>query len=204
MKKQTSRIFLLTSIIIAGAFQVFTSCKNLDSNKKENAIEKKSEDKKQRKRYSGVEKQLTEWFWQKGYPNPANLTGKYLNAWEQFQEIKNNTPVGFASRLENLGNWTAFGPKVFGGRVLTLAISPTAAASGKRTIFAGSASGGIWKSYTEGDGATAWQPVVTGKSILGVASIAYHPTDSNIIIAGTGEVYRIESYTCLLYTSRCV
>ncbi|MBL0132282.1 MAG: hypothetical protein IPP43_15245 [Chitinophagaceae bacterium] len=30
---------------------------------------------------------------------------------------------------------------------------------------------------------------------LGVSSIVYHPADTNILLAGTGEVYRVETYT---------
>jgi hypothetical protein len=39
----------------------------------------------------------------------------------------------------------------------------------------------------------AWQPVTTNLPVLGVSSITYHPTDTNIIYAGTGEVYRYDS-----------
>lgn len=184
LKSQIGVLLILGSLLLS-------SC--IKTSQKDSAAPQK--EKERRKRLSGADKQLNGWFWEKGYPNPTSLTGKYLKAWQEYQEIKQNNPFIGAHRVEDLGSWTAWGPKVFGGRVLSLAINPTAAASGKRTIFAGSASGGIWKSYTEGDGATAWQPVETGQAVLGVSSIVYHPSDTNILIAGTGEVYRVETLT---------
>lgn len=147
---------------------------------------------------SGADKSLNSWWLSKAYPDPTNITGKYLRGWEQAKEIKRNTDLLFNrnnSRTTGFGTWTAFGPKVFGGRILSLAINPVLHTDGSRTIFAGSASGGIWKSYTDGVGATAWQPVNTGLPVLGVASIVYKPGDTTVLLAGTGEVYRVENYT---------
>ena len=144
---------------------------------------------------NGADGQLDNWFWQKGYPHPEDLTKKYQQAWSQFLDLQNNVPDQTANRSLNTANWVSVGPKVFGGRVLSLAINRLANAGGSRTIFAGSASGGIWKTYTGGIGATAWQPVITNTNVLGVSSIVYHPTDTSILLAGTGEVYRVETVT---------
>jgi hypothetical protein len=141
---------------------------------------------------NGADKQLDNWFWQKGYPNPQNLSLKYQQGWQEYLDLKNNAPANL-SRGTNAVDWTAIGPKVFGGRVLSLAVNRLANTSGSRTLFAGSASGGIWKSYSAGVGATAWQPVVTGTPVLGVASIVYHPVDTAVLLAGTGEVYRVDT-----------
>jgi hypothetical protein len=142
---------------------------------------------------NGADKQLDSWFQQKGYPNPGNLSAKYQHAWEEYVQLKANAPANQASRPLNTASWVAVGPKVFGGRVLGLAINPLVNAGGGRTIFAGSASGGIWKSYSGGVGATAWEPVVTNTQLLGVSSIVYHPADTSILLAGTGEVYRVDT-----------
>jgi hypothetical protein len=154
-----------------------------------------NETEKEEQETDGANAQLDNWFGQKGYPNPDNLTQKYQRAWEQYLDLKNNVPNDAMARNMNAANWVSVGPKVFGGRVLSLAINRLNNASGNRTIFAGSASGGIWKSYTGGIGATAWQPVVTNTNVLGVSSIVYHPTDTSILLAGTGEVYRVETVT---------
>jgi hypothetical protein len=142
---------------------------------------------------NGADKQLDNWFWQKGYPDPGNLSLKYQRARQEYLSLQANAAGQGSSRVLNTANWTAIGPKVFGGRVLSLAINRLANAGGSRTIFAGSASGGIWKSYTGGIGAAAWQPVVTNTPVLGVSSIVYHPTDTSILLAGTGEVYRVDT-----------
>ncbi|HEY0356032.1 MAG TPA: T9SS type A sorting domain-containing protein, partial [Flavisolibacter sp.] len=57
-------------------------------------------------------------------------------------------------------------------------------------LFAGSASGGMWKST---NGGSSWSPVTTNLPVLGVSTILIHPTDPQIIYAGTGEVYRVDS-----------
>ncbi|NIW79968.1 MAG: hypothetical protein GWN16_11135, partial [Calditrichae bacterium] len=61
------------------------------------------------------------------------------------------------------------------------------------TIFAGSASGGLWRSYSAGRGADAWEYVPTGFPVLGVSSIAFVPGDSNTFYIGTGEVYNYQN-----------
>ena len=81
--------------------------------------------------------------------------------------------------------WRAIGPLNIGGRTLALALNPM----NPSTIYAGSASGGLWRSTTGGVGEQAWQPIRTGFPVLGVAAIAIAPDDSNTIYIGTGEVY---------------
>jgi hypothetical protein len=183
MKNQAVRLVAVAILLAAISF---SSCKHSTEQKE-----------KKRFRLSAADKQLSNWYWQKAYPDPSNLSGKYQAAWEQYQELKKNSPLknNLALRTTSAANWTAIGPKVFGGRMLSIAINRLTATSGNNTIFAGSASGGIWRSYTNGVGATAWHPVATGFPVLGVASIVYHPTDTSTLFAGTGEVYRYQTLT---------
>ncbi|HLA64690.1 MAG TPA: FlgD immunoglobulin-like domain containing protein, partial [Rhodothermales bacterium] len=58
------------------------------------------------------------------------------------------------------------------------------------TIWAGSASGGLWRSTTAGLGATAWARVPLAFGAMSVSTLALHPTDSLTLYVGTGEVYR--------------
>jgi hypothetical protein len=185
---------LSLSVIIVIAFSLFTVGKNWFESKKEQKAEQFFEEEKEESgdRLSGAGKQMNMWWWGRAYPEPANLNGKYLQAWEHAVKMKDSKLVpheGFGEARTAAGAWSSIGPRTLGGRMLSLAINPLR----HRTLFAGSASGGIWKSYTGGVGLNAWQPVTTNLPVLGVSSIAYHPTDTNIIYAGTGEVYRYDS-----------
>jgi photosystem II stability/assembly factor-like uncharacterized protein len=81
--------------------------------------------------------------------------------------------------------WKNLGPDNIAGRMLCLEFNP----QNSNTIYSGSASGGLWRSYSGGEGPSAWHRVSLGLPVLSVASIAIHPSDSNIIYIGTGEVY---------------
>lgn len=95
------------------------------------------------------------------------------------------TKLRKGSRTEDLSSWRAIGPRNIGGRTLDIAFNPM----NPNTIYAGSASGGLWRSHSGGAGENAWEYVPTGFPVLGVASIAISPEDSNVIYIGTGEVY---------------
>jgi photosystem II stability/assembly factor-like uncharacterized protein len=86
---------------------------------------------------------------------------------------------------QNAPPWRAIGPSNISGRTLAIALNP----QNPNTIYAGSASGGLWCSYSAGVGERAWEYVRTGFPVLGVAAIAVAPDDSNTIYIGTGEVY---------------
>jgi len=147
--------------------------------------------KKKTDRLSGSGKQMNMWWWGRAYPEPENINQKYMAAWEHAVKMKeyNTATRGNGTSRLTLGAWNSIGPFTLGGRMLSLAINQQK----QTTLFAGSASGGIWKSYTGGVGLNAWQRVETNLPVLGVPSIAYHPSDTNIIYAGTGEVYRVDS-----------
>lgn len=88
-------------------------------------------------------------------------------------------------RAFDLDTWEPIGPQNIGGRTLAIALNP----QNPNTVYAGSASGGLWRSYSGGVGENAWQRVETGFPVLGVAAIAIAPDDSNTFYIGTGEVY---------------
>lgn len=113
------------------------------------------------------------------YPENAMPSNAYFDAWQKWKNLSTN------KRKRGEAPWESLGPANRGGRTLCLAMNP----QNTNTIFAGSASGGLWKSNTAGVGSQAWQRVNTGYPTLGVSTIAFHPTDSNIMYIGTGEVY---------------
>ncbi len=89
--------------------------------------------------------------------------------------------------------WKSIGPNNFSGRIVSLTVDP----GNSNIVFAGSASGGLWKLTITGSGWNDyfWERINTGHPVLGVGAIAIHPENSNIIYIGTGEAYFHKQYT---------
>lgn len=139
---------------------------------------------------SGPDRQLMSLWWQRAYPDPGNINEKFYNGWLQAKAMQDAELYRQQDINGFRGNWMGIGPSQnIGGRILCLAIDPR----NGNNLFAGSASGGIWRSSTGGTGTTAWRPIQTGFPLLGVSSIIIDPANSNIIYAGTGEVYRADT-----------
>ncbi len=84
--------------------------------------------------------------------------------------------------------WESIGPTNIGGRVLAIDINP----SNTNIVWVGSASGGLWKSTTAGEGATPWTYVNTGFPTLSVSAIAIDSLNPNVMYIGTGEISRYQ------------
>lgn len=69
-----------------------------------------------------------------------------------------------------------------GGRIRATAIHPT----DPRILFAGSASGGVWRSTNAG---SSWTPLTDNACSLANGAIAIDPIDPRIVYVGTGEGY---------------
>ena len=125
--------------------------------------------------FSGAGKSLDSWSFSRSYPS-EKVSPKKLT--ESHQVKKRLTSDLAASRSD----WQPLGPQNFGGRILTVAIDPNISG----TLYAGAASGGLWKSTDDG---AHWSYVSTGMPVLGVSSIVINPNNSDEILIGTGEVY---------------
>jgi photosystem II stability/assembly factor-like uncharacterized protein len=121
------------------------------------------------------------WSASRAYPNRMIPDVGYYAAFKNSRQHLRGE-VDLSSAVEP---WQPIGPHNIGGRTLSVAFNPL----NPNTVYAGSASGGLWRSHTAGVGADAWDYVSTGFSVLGVNSIAIAPNDSNVIYIGTGEVY---------------
>lgn len=130
---------------------------------------------------SGAYEAMQFWNVVRAYPNEDISSDAFFNAYEQVQEIR----LSKQFKIKSNNHWQAIGPHNTGGRTNALAFNP----QNPNTIYAGSASGGLWRSYTGGVGVDAWHQVPTGFPVLGVSSITFAPNDSNTIYLGTGEVY---------------
>lgn len=122
------------------------------------------------------------WGMARTFPDGKFYTEKYSQAMAQMR-------LSAQLRDERSPTWESLGPDNIGGRTLCMAINPL----DTNIIWLGSASGGIWKSTTAGNGAQAWQRVETGFPVLGVSALALAPDNPNVLYAGTGEVYNVEN-----------
>src|SRR5579859_3050494 len=146
---------------------------------------------------AGIDKEMSMWWWSRGYPDPRYIGMKYARAWDQATAMRNladdHNPKqaagagGTPGTANYTGNWAPIGPsKTIGGRILSIAIDP----SNSNNLFIGSASGGIWNST---DGGANWHAIATGFPVLGVTSIIINPVSPTTLFAGTGEIYRLDS-----------
>ena len=96
-----------------------------------------------------------------------------LQAYRQHQQMKQNS--SFSDR-----KWKMFGPRWMSGRITDVAV-PKGSDS---TVYAASASGGVWKSYNQG---ISWEPVFEDAASTSIGDLAVAPSDTNIVWIGTGE-----------------
>lgn len=129
-------------------------------------------------KFSGAGKALDLWFYERSYPSNYIPGNKLLSAYKQVenQRSKSNAIPG---------KWESMGPENIGGRMLCIEFHPT----DTNIMYAGSASGGLWRTDSLGKGRYAWRSIPTGFPVLGVSSIAIDQNNPSNIIIGTGEVY---------------
>jgi hypothetical protein len=129
-------------------------------------------------RFSGAMLSLDFWTIQRAYPNKYIPADAYYKAYKSAQAKLSKSNILSPA-------WQEMGPQNIGGRTIAIDINPL----NPNTIYAGSASGGLWRSYSGGVGIKAWSYVPTGFPVLSVGAIAENPSDTNVIYIGTGEVY---------------
>lgn len=122
------------------------------------------------------------WYEQRAFPNDALPNDAFFRTYHAFENTLSNERAFAKIHAEE---WQPIGPTNGGGRTLALAIDPF----NPKIMYAGAASGGLWKSTSGGEGTNAWKYVPTGFPSLSVNAIAINPTNSNEIFIGTGEVY---------------
>lgn len=130
---------------------------------------------------SGAYEALVFWQQQRAYPR-AELPAEGLYRAHERERLFQKQPAGADAAV---APWRALGPHNIAGRTLALALNPER----PETIYAGSASGGLWRSFSGGLGPAAWHRVETGFPVLGVGAVALAPDDTATVYVGTGEVY---------------
>ncbi len=87
---------------------------------------------------------------------------------------------GSASTSGALGTWQSLGPGNVGGRTRALLIDPT----NPDVMYAAAVAGGIWKTT---NGGASWLPLDDFLANIAVTCLAFDPSNSSTIYAGTGE-----------------
>jgi photosystem II stability/assembly factor-like uncharacterized protein len=77
-------------------------------------------------------------------------------------------------------NWQFQGPNNIGGRLRGLVVHP----NDPNILYAGSVSGGVWKST---NGGASWFPTMNDLITLNISALEMKPGDPNTLYAGTGE-----------------
>ena len=77
-------------------------------------------------------------------------------------------------------SWREIGPTIMGGRVADLAVVE----SNPATFFVGTATGGVWKTTSNG---VAWEPVFESQPTSSIGDVTLAPSNPNIVWVGTGE-----------------
>ena len=118
----------------------------------------------------------SDWFFmQRAYPLGEVPIDKYFDAVQQSKQLQE------LNRSNELNPWVLEGPTNIGGRISDVELSPTSF----DTIYAGVASGGVFKSA---DGGTTWFAIFDETMTMSIGDIIVDPTDPNIVYVGTGEV----------------
>ena len=114
-----------------------------------------------------------EYLWaQRAYPYGTVPSDAYYNALEQVR-----------SQTQSRGNtseWQLAGPTNVSGRITDVAMH----GKDSQTIYAATASGGVWKSTDTGN---SWNPISDDLPSLSIGDIALDPSDQNTLYVGTGE-----------------
>ena len=105
-------------------------------------------------------------------------------------ESTNAESASFAAGAASFPAWKPLGPgpttggdfSPVSGRVTTIAVDPSDASG--NTVLIGGAQGGIWRTT---DAGATWTPVGDQNASLSMGSIAFAPSNSSIVYAGTGE-----------------
>ncbi len=125
-----------------------------------------------------------DWHLQRAYPANSLPKSGFYQAWQQTIDA---AAMAKSTTRYFPPSWTSIGPTNQGGRTLAVVLKP----DNPNIVYAGSASGGLWKMTVMGNGPHdySWERINTGYPVLGVSAIAIDPRDTDVLYIGTGEVY---------------
>ncbi len=104
----------------------------------------------------------------------ASLGEARWHVWEE--KVRRSGGTSKAS----VANWFSMGPSNMSGRILCIDFDPTDA----NIVYAGSASGGLWKSNDNG---LSWATTTDELPTLAIGAVCVLPSNPDIVLIGTGE-----------------
>ena len=115
-----------------------------------------------------------EWFYmQRSFPNGVNKK-------VQIDALRKVTAMKKESTQRNAEPWSFVGPTNVGGRITDIEMP----LSDVNIVYAGTASGGIFKSTDQGDN---WEPIFDDALSLAIGDMAISESNEDLIYVGTGE-----------------
>ena len=115
---------------------------------------------------------------QRTYGNPDVNIDRQL--WDEWERVSTSPQSSLLRPFPAAATWRLEGPTNIGGRMRAVAFHPTETS----TIYAGGASGGVWRSTDLGG---TWEALSDFEPRINIGAIAIDANDPDIIYAGTGE-----------------
>jgi len=113
----------------------------------------------------------------------GGVRGSTINESVDRPGVAETVGAGGRAAVTGAHNWVPIGPRNVGGRVRCIAVDQSPAGD-QRVMYAGPASGGIFKTIDAGE---TWFPLWHDEPSLSMGAIAIAPSDPATVWAGTGE-----------------
>jgi hypothetical protein len=130
-------ILLFANIAALLGWMIFQSRNSIQPSTTQISIDQKQD--KKVEDFSGAGKSLDSWSYARSYPLEKIKTNRFTES----HEIKQRLLSDISS---NRSDWEPLGPQNFAGRILAITVDP----NNPNTLYAGAASGGLWKSIDDG------------------------------------------------------
>ncbi|MFI5204965.1 MAG: WD40/YVTN/BNR-like repeat-containing protein, partial [Flavobacteriales bacterium] len=126
----------------------------------------------------GKQKKRMEWF--SNVKKDSTIGNTEMHRWNEFTRMQERALN--RQSATPAADWKCNGPTNQGGRMISYAINPL----NYNEVWAGAATGGLWKSTNNGEN---WQAMTDNIPSCAIGAIAIHPQNPNIMLVGTGEGY---------------
>ncbi len=143
------------------------------------SVESNYRDKENEPREKEIPGEADEWLYaQKVFPyDKVDRHAQQLAVKHTLEQKKKNKLARTEGATED---WKFIGPLTIGGRIADI----DCPAGNDNTIYVGTASGGVLKSYDKGN---SWISIFDDNTSLSIGDLAIDPVDTNIVYVGTGE-----------------